>query len=156
MGSLQRDRGCRSRHAACALRLSIGPCLSGLLPRLLGLVPAGSDRVVRLEKLNLRLNFLRVVQDDAATFNEDVSAQLPLGSLFGSFNQSSRGPPEKPSRYTENNGEQRNDGFAVLVKPLAATSPADFVKNQETADVFLRGALGCMLLMLLYAGMKRW
>jgi len=111
---------------------------------------------VRLEKLNLRLNFLRVVQDDAATFNEDVSAQLPLGSLFGSFNQSSRGPPEKPSRYTENNGEQRNDGFAVLVKPLAATSPADFVKNQETADVFLRGALGCMLLMLLYAGMKRW
>ena len=83
----------------------------------------------------------------------DVSPQLAFGGLLRTSNQSLGGAPEQPSSYAENNSEQSDNGFAVLMEPLAATPPDSFV---ETADVFLKGAVGCVLLMLLYAGLERW
>jgi hypothetical protein len=98
---------------------------------------------------------IHALNKEILTDGMHVGAQLPFGGIFGSIDQSFGGAPQQPSRYAENNSEKSDDGFAMRMKPIAAASPARIVQDQETADVFLKGAAASVFLMLLYAGLKR-
>lgn len=134
------------RDAILGQQLHLCPCsgvISGCLP------------VVLEFRKNPKLCVV-FAEFECASLNENIGPQLSLGGSIGAFDQFFGRSPEQPSRYTEYNSKEGDDSFTVLVKPLTSTSSSDFVENQETADVFVKGTAACMILMLMYAGLKRW
>jgi hypothetical protein len=80
-----------------------------------------------------------------------------LSGVFSSFNEPLSSVPQQPRSDAENDSEKRDNLLTMLVKPFAAAASSDFIVDHESADVFLKGAAAaCMILMLIYAGLKRW
>jgi hypothetical protein len=97
----------------------------------------------------VRFNSLHLV-------GKDIGPQLMLSSGFGPLNQFFGGAPQQPRRYSEDDRKERDDRFGVLVNELPQTPEADFAHYQELGGTLLKGLAGFVVIMLAYAGLKRW
>ena len=74
-----------------------------------------------------------------ASSEKYVGSQLFSGIFVSAFYQPLSRTPEQPSGYAENDREERDDGFRVLVNELTETTAADFRHHQELGETFLKG-----------------
>jgi cold shock CspA family protein len=84
-----------------------------------------------------------------------VSPQLAFGGFLGAFYKVTGGCPEQDGCGAKDDGENCYNRFTVRVNELTRASTSEIKKAEELGDTFWRGILACLMLGLLYAGLKR-
>ena len=92
---------------------------------------------------------------DSRSFHVEVGAQLALGGLLCSVNEIASSHPEKDSCDCEDNREGRKNLIVAAMDETTQTRAIGIEPDSERGAVFLKLGIGGLLLLLLYAGLKR-
>lgn len=88
--------------------------------------------------------------------DEHISSQLPLGIFVGASYEPVGGSPEQPGGDPQDNRKERDNRFSVFVDELPQAGGKALRHYDEIGSTLLKAIAGLVVIVLAYAGLKRW
>lgn len=97
-----------------------------------------------------------LVPNEMSRASVNVGSQLSFCVDICALNQPISRSPEQPGCDSQNDGEERNDCFGILVNKLPQTRSEALGHYKEIGSTLLKAVGGLLVIMLSYAALKRW
>jgi hypothetical protein len=88
--------------------------------------------------------------------NADVRPQLAFGHFLSTANEIAGGHPKEDRRESQDNSKGNENFVLPVVDKVSETVSVSVGHDSERGEIIFRLIVGGLLLVLLYAGLKRW